>query len=108
MSLDEAKLDTALSTHYAAVKALFINQSTSVGIAQRLSQAIDGMDAIDSGSIAIRKNTITSDISRLTNEIGKKTDALSVYEEQVRRQYAALDGLLRQLQSQSNALLAKR
>jgi flagellar hook-associated protein 2 len=42
----------------------------------------------------------------MTDEIGRKEDLIAQYEERLRRQYAALDGLLGQLQSQIGFLQA--
>jgi flagellar hook-associated protein 2 len=49
----------------------------------------------------------------MTDEIARKEDLIAQYEERLRRQYAALDALLGQLQSQigflqTNSSLTKR
>ena len=113
MTVDESKLDAALSSNYAAVKNLFINQTSSVGVAQLLNAAVDTLDDIESGALILRKNSLTDQISDMTDEIAKKEDLIAAYEERLRRQYAALDGLLGQLQSQisflqTNSSLARR
>jgi flagellar hook-associated protein 2 len=97
-------LDSALSANYGAVKSLFINQAAATGVAQRLNLAVDGLDDVVSGALTLRKNGLTDRISDLTAEITNKETLLSQYEERVQRQYAALDSLLRQLQSQSSFL----
>jgi flagellar hook-associated protein 2 len=104
ISLDEAKLDAALSTNYSAVKSLFINQTTTSGVAQRINQAIDALNDVESGSFTIRKASLGDSISDLSDEIGRKEDALSKYEERLRAQYAALDALLSQLRGQTSFL----
>ncbi len=104
ITIDEAKLDSALSTQYPAVKNLFINQTSSTGIAQLLSSAVDRLDDIETGSLTLRKNGLTDQINDLTAEIARKEDLLAEYEERLKRQYAALDSLLRQVQSQSGAI----
>jgi flagellar hook-associated protein 2 len=43
-------------------------------------------------------------VSNLTSEIGRKEDALSAYEEALKRQYAALDSLLSRLKAQTTFL----
>ncbi|MBX3345727.1 MAG: flagellar filament capping protein FliD [Nitrospira sp.] len=106
ITIDDAKLDTALASNYSATKALFITQTTSSGVADRIVKAVDVLDSIDTGSFTIRKNSITSQISRLTAEIGRKEDLAAQYEERLRIQFASLDGLLQKLQGQSNALQA--
>lgn len=106
ITIEDGKLDTALASNYNATKALFVTQSGSSGIADRVVKAVDFLDAVDSGAFAIRKNSITSQISRLTNEIGRKEDVASAYEERLRLQFASLDALLQKLQGQTSALQA--
>lgn len=104
ITVDNAKLDTALSTSYSAVKSLFINQTGSTGIAQLISNAVDTLDDVASGPMTLRKNGLAKQITNLADDIAKKEDALSQYETRLRAQYAALDGLLSQMKSQSNYL----
>ena len=100
VTIEDAKLDAALSANYTAVKSLFVNQTSSVGVAQALNTAVDTLDDIESGALTLRKDGLTRQISGLTDEIARKEDVLAQYEERLRNQYAALDGLLRQMQSQ--------
>jgi len=107
ITIDDSKLDTALAATYSAVKNLFINQTGTTGVAQLLNTAIDTLDDATSGSLTLRKNSITQRISKLTDDIAKKEDQVSQYETRLRAQYAALDGLLSQLKSQSSFLAAR-
>ncbi|MCS6316576.1 MAG: flagellar filament capping protein FliD, partial [Nitrospira sp.] len=108
LTIDDAKLDSAMASNYAATRALFVTQSNSTGIANRIVNAVDFLDSVDSGAFTIRKNSITSQISKLTNEIGRKEDVAAAYEERLRLQFASLDALLQKLQSQTSALQALR
>lgn len=107
ITLDEAKLDAALSSNYTDVKSLFVNQTAVTGVAQRLLQAVDSLDDIETGAVTARKNGLTSQIDRLADDIQRKEDALSAYEARLRVQFASLDGLLRQLQSQGDFLRSR-
>jgi flagellar hook-associated protein 2 len=107
ITINESTLDAALSTNYAGVKGLFIKQAASTGVAQRLSDAIDGLDAVDSGTLTLRQNGLTKDIDSLSDRITQKQNSLSLYEEQLRLQYAQLDGLLRQMQGQLDFLKSR-
>ena len=106
LTIDDAKLDAALASNYSATKALFVTQPTSIGIAQQITQAVNLLDSVDSGSFTLRKNAITDQITKMTADIARKevfrvsTDA--------RLQYAALDGLLQQMQAQTSSLQALR
>lgn len=108
MTIEDAKLDSALASNYAATKALFVTQPSSTGIAERITKAVDLIDSIDSGAFSIRKNSITAQITRLTAEIGRKEDVATQYEERLRIQFASLDGLLQKLQAQTSSLQALR
>lgn len=104
ITIDDAKLDGALAAGYTAVKNLFINQTSSTGIAQLINNAVDALDDAVNGPLTLRKTGLTKQITDLTAEIARKEDALAQYEDRLRRQYAALDGLLGRLQSQSSFL----
>jgi len=104
ITVDDAKLDSVLSTNYKAVKSLFINQTGVAGVAQRVNAAIDAIDDVSTGSLTGRKNSLTSQINRLTDQISRKETAISAYEEQLKIQYARLDSLLNQLKGQTNFL----
>lgn len=106
VTIDDARLSAALSSNYAAVKNLFVTQTGSVGVAQLVNTAVDTLDDIESGALTLRKHGLTDQISDVTDEIARKEDLIAQYEERLRRQYAALDGLLGQLQSQIGFLQA--
>ena len=108
ISITDSALDTALSTNYTGVKNLFIGQSSSTGVAKRLSDAIDGLDAIDTGVLTLRQNGLTKSISDLSNRITQKQNSLDEYQARLELQYAQLDGLLRQMQSQLDQLQISR
>ncbi|HSL04182.1 MAG TPA: flagellar filament capping protein FliD [Nitrospiraceae bacterium] len=104
ITLEDAKLDGALSTNYNAVKSLFINQTTVAGVAQQVNRAIDAIDDVVSGSLTGRKNSLTKQINSLADQISRKETAISAFEERLKIQYAKLDSLLSQLQGQTNFL----
>lgn len=106
VTIEDAKLDAALSSNYTAVKSLFINQTGSAGIAQLVTNAVDALDDIEAGAVTLRKGNLTEQISDIIDDIARKEDIVSQYEERLRRQFAALDGLLGRLQSQSGFLQA--
>jgi len=104
ITVDDAALDNALSTNYTAVKDLFIGQSATTGVAERLYDGVDALDDIESGTLTLRKNALTKQVSDLSTQISLKQAQLDSYADRLRRQYAALDALLRQIQAQSGAL----
>jgi flagellar hook-associated protein 2 len=104
ITVDDATLDQALSQNYTAVRNLFINQAGSSGVAQRLSDAVDALDDVESGALTLRKNSLTTQISDLSDQIAQKQEALSQYQQQLQLQYAALDSSLREMQTQMSYL----
>jgi flagellar hook-associated protein 2 len=99
ITIDDSKLDDALNTNYTGIKNLFIGQASSTGVGKRISDAVDALDAVDNGALALHENELTTNISDLGKSITQKQDALSQYQEQLQLQYAQLDGLLRQMQT---------
>ncbi len=106
IKLNEATLDSALSTNFSAVRDLFVRNATTGtnGIAQLVVEAIDGLDDIETGSLTRRQNALTKQVNEFTNQISLKEGALVRFEEQQRLKFANLDGLLSRLQSQLTLL----
>jgi flagellar hook-associated protein 2 len=104
ITLDESQLTAALSTKYGSVKALLSNQGAQTGLAQSVVNAVDALDDVANGALSVRKNGLIGQITRVGQDISRQEDLLSKYEERLKSQFAALDGLLRQVQSQSGSL----
>ncbi len=106
IKLNDATLDAALSENYSAVRDLFIQNPTTgtEGLAELVVNAVDALDDVESGALAIRQNSLTKQIDNFAQQISVKEAALSRYEEQQRIKFANLDGLLATLQNQLNAL----
>lgn len=104
ITVDDSKLDTALSSHYSDVKNLFVNQVGSAGLAQLLSTTIDRLDDVGAGSMTLRKTSLTKQITNLSAEIDRKEAAIAQYQDRLKAQYAALDGLLSQMKNQASSL----
>jgi flagellar hook-associated protein 2 len=106
IKLNEATLDAALSENYSAVRDLFIQNPTTgtEGIGELVVNAVDALDDVESGALAIRQKSLTTQIDSFAQQISVKEAALSLYEEQQRIKFANLDGLLASLQNQLDAL----
>jgi len=107
ITVDDGQLSTALSTNYSGVKALLSNQGAVTGVAQAVTAAVDALNDVSGGVLTLRKNGLTSQISKIGDDIARQEDSIARYEERLRRQFAALDGLLRQLDGQSGFLQAQ-
>jgi flagellar hook-associated protein 2 len=104
ITLDEGRLSAALSANYTAVRDLFIGQPTSTGAAQRLFDAIDALKDIQHGTLTVRQKGLNDQIASLTGTITQKQQQLSAYQERLQLQFASLDALVRQIQTQSGFL----
>jgi flagellar hook-associated protein 2 len=106
IKLNEDTLDAALSENYSAVRDLFIQNPTTgtEGIAELVVNAVDVLDDVEFGALAIRQNSLTKQIDNFAQQISVKEAALSRYEEQQRIKFANLDGLLAKLQNQLDTL----
>jgi flagellar capping protein FliD len=106
IKLNEATLDADISENYSAVRDLFIQNPTTgtEGIGELVVNAVDALDDVASGALAIRQKSLTTQIDSFAQQISVKEAALSLYEEQQRIKFANLDGLLASLQNQLDAL----
>ncbi len=106
IKLNEATLETALSTNFSAVRDLFVKNATTGtnGIGELVVNAIDGLDDIGTGSLTLRQKGLTKQVNDFTKQISFKEEALARFEEQQRLKFANLDGLLARLQSQLSLL----
>ena len=100
LQIDDAKLDTVLSSKRADVAAFFSGDS---GFAKKITDAIDGYTkaggAIDSVEDRIKRN-----IEKYTSKIQDLEFRLSNREQQLTAEFAAADRAISQLNSQSSSL----
>ena len=104
--IDEADLDARLADSFDEVRELFIENTTNgtTGIAERLLDAVDKLDDIEFGALALRQNSLTDEIDDFDDQIAVLETRLAQFEEQQRIKFANLDGLLAGLQSQLDNL----
>ncbi len=100
LQIDDAKLDSVLSSKRADVAAFFSGDS---GFAKKITDAIDGYTkaggAIDSVEDRIKRN-----IEKYTSKIQDLEFRLSNREQQLTAEFAAADRAISQLNSQSSSL----
>lgn len=100
LKLDAAKLNTAMTSNYDGVAALF---SSTTGVAARLSDALTPRLAVDA---ELDKRTKT--LNQKSTDLQKRQAALEArmlkVESRYRTQFTALDSLLSKLQGQSEFL----
>lgn len=100
LTLDSAKLSSALSSSPSAVQDLFAGPN---GYATRLNTALDSFTASD-GVIATREKSLNDSLGKLTTEQTALDARMTTYETQLRNQYTALDTLMSKLNNTSSYL----
>lgn len=100
LAMDSAKLAATLQSDPSAVQDLFAGPN---GYAKRLNTALDGFTA-SGGIIGTRQQSLTESLSRLNTQQSQLDSRLSVYEKQLRDQYAQLDTLMSSLNNTSTYL----
>ncbi len=101
LTLDEAKLDDALSTDISAVTSLFADETN--GFATRLASAADSITAFN-GTLTGRTNGLNNRLDALDTQAERLLYRLERIEARYQNQYTNLDALLGNLNSTSNYL----
>lgn len=106
LSLDREKLADAVDADYGDVLTLFtkeIGDTTRGGIAHELSAALEVFtrgDADLKGLIALREDSINSQIERLDGRIESEERSIELYETTLTRKFTAMERIISQLQQQ--------
>ncbi len=101
----EATLRTAISEDPDAVAAVFAGTDESNGVAADLATLVAEVTG-SSGTFNAQTTSIDQRIRSLQDQIDQGTRNVEAYEESLRLQFANLETLIAQLQSQGNSLLA--
>jgi flagellar hook-associated protein 2 len=100
LQIDDAKLDTVLSSKRADVAAFF---SGDTGFAKKITDAIDGYTKAG-GAIDSVEDRIKRSIEKYTSKIQDLEFRLITREQQLTAEFAAADRAISQLNSQSSSL----
>ncbi len=102
LALDTAKLNNALDTNSTGVANLFTLVENGIG--KRIPDAIDSMISPVNGSLVAREQGIQARISRIDQEVADEQQRLADYQNQLTQQFAAMEQMISQMQSQGNFL----
>ena len=100
LQIDDAKLDSVLSSKRADVAAFFSGDS---GFAKKITDAIDGYTKAG-GAIDTVEDRIKRSIAKYTSKIQDLEFRLATREQQLTAEFAAADRAISQLNSQSSSL----
>ncbi len=105
LSLDESKLTDALENHLSDVIDFFTKDENGVeGIAVQLDNILDSYLNNYDGLLKAKQDGLQASVDRIEDQIDRINDRLSQREENLRRQFNALEELLAQYQQTSGFL----
>jgi len=119
LSLDSTKLSTALSANFSAVTDLFthngggygITDTSTYGIAERFNLRMDKLTnaytgaGADNGIIATRINGLQKSMTNIDDQIASMELLLTQKEDNLNKQFAAMESLVSGLSTSGNALI---
>ncbi|MBE3573077.1 MAG: flagellar filament capping protein FliD [Moorella humiferrea] len=103
ITLDTDKLIAALQADPQAVMAIFTNDGKT-GLADRLDTYLTSLVRSGDGLIPSREKSLEDIMDDIDDQISRMEDRLAMKEEQLRRQFTAMEQALAALQSQGNWL----
>ncbi len=108
LEIDEQKLDSALKGHFKDVKQLFGSDTNGdliidSGVALKIDQIVNPYVQVG-GIVAMREQSLDSQISRSNKEIASMNRRLDQKRADLKDQFARMQGAMTDLQKQSQAL----
>lgn len=104
MSVNSSDLTDAIENDFGNFVRLFIDGNSigesTVGMASLITDMIDDMTAVDYGRVAARQRSLTKSIAAMELEIVEQEDLLAAYQEKMRLQFVALEGMIGSLREQ--------
>lgn len=104
MSLDEARLQRALSTNSTAVANLIAGSDASNGAMKRITDQLRLYTDLVDGVLPSKQKTIDSRIKSIDDDIARMEAAAQAYERRIRQQFIEMEQIIASFQSQSGAL----
>ncbi len=106
-SIDSTIFDNALSTDFANLRDLFVEDSTAYkGFAGLIQDIADEITDFSDGRVTKKQEGIASSIDTIDTTIRNKELQLAAYESRIRAEFTALELLLAGMKQQSNFLTA--
>jgi flagellar hook-associated protein 2 len=109
LTVNEAKLTTALKTNPDKVALLFGASATNNydGIATRLDSTVNLWTLSGTGFLTAKTNSLNNQITDIEKQVQRMEDLLSIREESLWRQFTALEDALAKMSAQSSWLAAQ-
>ena len=102
LTVDDAKLTSALQTNLAGVSNLFL--ATTNGVAKATVDFVTSATRFGDGLLSGRVSSIQDTIRGISKQIARKTDDLERFRDTLVRRFASLETLVSQIQGQGQFL----
>ncbi len=107
LTMDEAKVKTALAEDYNGVAGLFTQTAQNAGIASKIAESIKAFRDPASGLVKGRQRTFETLIKNQDKEIERRQRMMEAKEQQIRRKFSVLENQMAGMQSQGSILGAR-
>lgn len=107
LQVDETKLKDALAKNYDGVTALFANTEGGPGLAQKLSDTVQGLRDRQSGAISTRIKSMEQTLKNQNQQIERQEERLAKKRSQLERTFASLDAKMASMQGTSEFMAAR-
>ena len=102
VTVDDAKLSAAIQTNLNGVSNLFL--AATNGVAKATISFVDSATRVGDGTLSGHISSIQDTITKLSDQIDRKTAALDTFRDNLTRRFTSLETLVSQLQSQGQVL----
>lgn len=107
LEVNDEKLKKALASNYDGVMKVFASSEGGPGIAEKLSNAVKGLQDRDSGVISLRQKSLEQNIRRQDQNIERQQRLVDQKHERLQKTFADLNGKMQMMQSQQDGMAAK-
>jgi flagellar hook-associated protein 2 len=94
MSLDSAKLTSAVGTDAASVSAVLAGAGTGNGVMDIVRDMVTGFTEPGKGLLELREESLGSRAKSLDDRVSREQERLDRYAEMLRKQFTAMDGVV--------------
>lgn len=107
LEIDEEKLKKAITGNYDGVTKVFATTEDGPGLAEKLSNAVKGLQDRQSGVISLRQKTLDQQIQRQDQNIERQQRMVDQKQQRLQKSFADLSGKMQMMQSQGEQMAAR-
>jgi flagellar hook-associated protein 2 len=89
------------------VQRIFASEGDSKGLAEKLGDAIKGLQDRQTGVLSLRQKTMDEQIKRQDQTIERQQRALDEKQQRLQKTFADLNGKMQMMQSQQESMAAR-